>query len=50
MFLTDILAFLLLEFYERLPILLISRNIEMIELSGKISAIRGMRRVGRFIC
>lgn len=44
---TNILAPLLLEFYERLPVKLIKRRIELIELKGKISAIIGMRRVGK---
>lgn len=44
---TNILGPLLLEFYERLPVPLVKRDIELIELQGKISAIIGMRRVGK---
>lgn len=43
----QILAPLLLEFYERLPITLVKRKITPLELPGKISAIIGMRRVGK---
>jgi predicted AAA+ superfamily ATPase len=43
----DILARLLLEFYERIPIPLVKRRITPVELPGKISAIIGMRRVGK---
>lgn len=43
----DLLAKLLLEFYERVPVALIKRRITPIELPGKISAIIGMRRVGK---
>jgi hypothetical protein len=43
----DLIALLLLEFYERLPIALIQRETPLKELPGKISVVIGMRRVGK---
>lgn len=43
----NILAPLLFEFYERLPIPLVKRKMSPTELPGKISAVIGMRRVGK---
>lgn len=43
----ELIGRLLMEMYERLPIPLISRDVSITELEGKISAIIGMRRVGK---
>lgn len=43
----ELLATILAEFYDRLPIPLNKRQISIIELKGKISAVIGMRRVGK---
>ena len=44
---SEILEPLLLEFYEKLPIPLLAREVQLIELPGKVSAVIGMRRVGK---
>lgn len=43
----DIVKTLLLEYYDKLPIPLMRRDIKLHELIGKISVVIGMRRVGK---